>query len=172
MSNLAAALHASPATTGSADSRRKSLELITFAREGLLGVLDGLTLAQVNMVPAGFNNNLAWQLAHVIAVEQKYIYEKGGLPVNIDPAIIEAYGNGTKPEKDLTQAELDDFKKLAIATIEKLAADCESGHFDNYAPHALRHIQIQNIDDALQFILFHEGLHVGAARDLRRAVTA
>jgi hypothetical protein len=151
-------------------NRQMCLDFITHARNSLIETLDGLTLEQINRVPPGFNNNLAWQLGHVIAVDQRYIYEKGGLSISVEEALLDAYGNGTKPEKDITQEELDALKAKARATIEKLKADCAGNHFDNYASHSMGNFKFNTIDDALPLLLFHEGLHLGAAKDLRRAV--
>lgn len=153
-------------------NRQTAFDLFTFARAGLLQTIEDLTLAQINLVPAGFNNNLAWQLAHVIAVDQKLIYDRGGLPMHVDAAMYDTYGNGTKPERDITQQELDTLKKLAMETVEKLKADCAANRFDSYTPHKLRDLTFNTVDDALGFILLHEGMHMGAARDLRRAVLA
>lgn len=153
-------------------NRQTLIDIFTFARTGLLSAFEGLTLEQINRIPAGFNNNLAWQLGHVIAVDQACIYQRGGFDMMVEDTMYGVYGNGTKPEKDITQDELDALKKLALATVEKLKADLDSNLFETYKPHNIRNLTFNTVDDVIAFILLHEGMHMTAAKALRDAVLA
>jgi hypothetical protein len=70
--------------------------------------LKGYSLAQLNSIPQGHNNNLIWNIAHIIVVQQMLVYKLSGLPMKISDTLVEKYKKGTKPEQDATQAEVDE----------------------------------------------------------------
>ena len=151
----------------------KTTDFIAYSRDQMVKSLDGLTTEQINQIPDGFNNNLIWNLAHVVSVQQGYLYGKAGLTPTIDATLISDYGNGTFPKDFVDQAEIDTIKQLALSTVDKLQHDIEQGTFANFPQTTItaKAIQMNGIDDALEFILFHEGLHLGTVKALHRAVT-
>ncbi len=138
----------------------------------MVTMLDGLTVEQVNEIPNGFNNNLIWNLAHMVSVEQGYLYGKGGITPPVDATLIADYGNGTFPKEFVSQDEITMIKELAISSVERLRQDVESGAFANFPPTTItpKAISLDTIHDALEFILFHEGLHLGTAKALKGAI--
>ena len=89
------------------DSARSALALHLKARENIAGLLAPFTLAQLNTVPAGFNNNLIWNAGHVIATCELLTYGLAGKPTPSDRAFIDRYRKGTRPEAPAGQAEAD-----------------------------------------------------------------
>ncbi|HEX5553733.1 MAG TPA: DinB family protein [Chitinophagaceae bacterium] len=148
-------------------------ENIRKVRAHLLGYIEGLTTEQINKIPTGFNNNIAWNLAHLVASQQGICYVRSGLETVVDKAFVEAYLPGTKPEKDLSTAEIETVRRLLISTVDRFEEDYQNKRFAKYTPATVRYgITLSNIEDALQFLPFHEGLHTGYIWALKRAVTA
>ncbi|NNL10061.1 MAG: DinB family protein, partial [Croceitalea sp.] len=50
------------------------------------------------LVPKGFNNNIWWNIAHVVVTQQKLVYGLSGLPLVIDDALVKKYEKGTYPK--------------------------------------------------------------------------
>lgn len=150
-----------------------TLELIAFGRQQLLEAIDGLTADQLNKTPAGLNNNIIWNVAHVIAVQAAYLYGKNNLASSIDAQLVADYANGTFPKEYVSQQDIDAIKQLAITSATDLANDVKNGVFQNYQPTTItpKKINLPTLDDALSFILFHEALHLGAVRILKRVVS-
>ena len=92
-------------------------------RKLLESIMENHTLEQLNKVPEGFNNNIIWNIAHTIVTQQLLVYKLSGLPSVLSDEMIEAYRKGTKTERDLTQAEVDEIKGLLFSTIEKTKED-------------------------------------------------
>ncbi len=151
----------------------QTTNFISFIREQFVKMLDDLTVEQINAVPPGFKNNLIWNLAHAISAQQAYLYGKAGLTPVADADLITDYGNGTVPKDFVDAAEIERIKQLAIFTATKLHDDVTSGVFGSYPAITItpRQIPLNNINDALEFILFHEGLHLGTAKALKAAVS-
>ena len=134
-------------------------------------ILENHSLVQLNKIPEGFSNNLIWNIAHIVVTQQLLVYKLSGLPTVVSDEIIEKYKKGTKPEHDATQSEVDEIKSLLFITIKKTKEDYDNGIFKNYNeyPTSTGFI-LNNVEDAMAFNNFHEGLHIGILMSLRKFV--
>ncbi|RVT98190.1 DinB family protein [Mucilaginibacter limnophilus] len=149
----------------------KAIEILYKPRTYLVKLIEGLTIEQLNQIPTGFNNNIIWNFAHMIAAQQGVCYIRAGLKTVIDEDLYMAYKPETKPEKFVDAAELDTIKQLAFFTLDKLEEDYHAGIFGGYIPWTTRYgVDINNIDEAIKFLPFHDGLHTGYIMAQRRAL--
>ncbi len=147
------------------------LDTIRKTRVFLLNLVKDLSLAQWNEIPSGYNNNIAWNLAHLVASQQGLCYTRSGNPVVIDEKFVAAYKSGSKPERDLSTEEVEEIKHLFFSTLDQLEQDYQKGIFSNYTPFTTRYqVELATIESAVEFLLFHEGLHLGYVMALRRAL--
>jgi hypothetical protein len=147
------------------------IEIIRKTRVNVLKMIDGLSIEQLNKVPEGFNNNLIWNIGHLVAAQQNICYKRAGFPFIIDETFFDAYKSETKPEGDVDEAGFEHIKQLLISTIDQLEIDYNNGIFTNYQTWATRYnFEISNIDEALNFLPFHEGLHTGYIMVLKRTL--
>lgn len=134
-------------------------------------IISGLTLEQLNTIPAGFNNNIAWNVAHLNATQQLLCYFNTGNKMLLSDAFIAAYKKGTAPQREMTQEELNqvlaDFKSLPI----QLEEDFSVGKLNNYNAYTTSvAVTIDSIEKAIAFNNFHEGIHLGYILALRKLV--
>ena len=149
----------------------KNFEIIRKTRQYLVRIADELTQGQLNAIPEGFNNNIVWNLGHVIAAQQGVCYMRGGLPILIEGELFGRYRPESKPSGLVNEAEVQQLKELLFSTIDNLEQDLRSNKFDGYIPWQTRYgVTINNIEDAVSFLSFHDGLHIGYIMALRRAV--
>lgn len=140
-------------------------------REILLKVLDNHSLEQLNKIPTGFNNNLIWNMAHCVASQQALVYKLSGLQTPVSEEFIAKYRKGTKPEGDVSQAEVDEIRALLSATLQQVEQDFENKIFVNYNEYTTSlGFTLRNVDDALNFNNFHEGIHTGIVMSIRKFV--
>ena len=104
----------------------QTFDITTTSRNILSQFLQGYTLEQLNTIPEGFNNNLIWNIGHIVVVQQMLVYKFSGLPMMISDEMVEKYKKGTKPEQDATQAEVDEIQSLLFETINQTKADLEN----------------------------------------------
>jgi hypothetical protein len=150
---------------------KRSLEILKYPRLNILNTIGHLSVEQLNKIPAGFNNNIAWNLGHMIASEQGICYKRSGLDTCVSEDFFNAYKSGTKPEKFITETEIEEIKELLFSTLEKLDADYNAGIFVNYSTFTTRYdVEISNIDEGIAFLPFHDGLHIGYIMSLRKLV--
>ncbi|WP_304140471.1 DinB family protein [Mesoflavibacter zeaxanthinifaciens] len=141
------------------------------SRKFLKDLLENLTLEQLNKVPEGFNNNIIWNVAHTIVTQQLLVYNLSAIPMIISDELVEMYRKGTKVERDVTQAEVDLIKGLLFSTIEKTKEDYENRIFQTYHEYTVTtKSTLTNVDEAIAFNNFHEGIHLGYILALKRCI--
>lgn len=149
----------------------KTIETIKETRLNLLKFVDDLTVDQLNEVPQGFNNNIIWNLGHVAAALLGVCYLRAGLKTRIDEAFYLRYKPDTKPEGYIDGSEVEKIKSLLFSTLGQFETDYRENLFVNYTAWTTRYgVELKDINDAVQFLLFHEGLHLGYVMALKRLV--
>jgi len=139
----------------------KQLEAILTNRKTLAYTISKLDLNALNKVPDGYNNNILWNLGHLISVSQSLIYGLGGEKYRVDKEVVKRFAPGTQPEV-YTQDDLDLINSLLVSSIEALIEDCKEGKFSNYKEYLTRtRFMIDDLESALLFNVYHEGYHMG-----------
>jgi hypothetical protein len=140
-------------------------------REVLLKFLDNYSLEQLNKIPQGFNNNIIWNAAHCIAVQQALVYKLSGLPTMVSKEFILKYSKGAKPEGDVNQDEVDEIKILLSTTLHQTQKDFDDRIFVNFQEYTTSlGNTLRDIHGALEFNNYHEGLHTGVIMSIRKFV--
>lgn len=143
------------------------------SRKILSQYLENYTLEQLNKVPVGFNNNLIWNIAHIVVVQQMLVYNLSGLPMMISPEMVEKYKRGTKPEADVSQEEVDKIKALLFETIAQTKSDFENNRFATTTYNTFTTqlgFTMKTAEEAMQFNYFHEAMHVGMMMSIRKFI--
>jgi len=133
--------------------------------------IDNHSLEDLNKVPEGFNNNIIWNIAHTIVTQQLLVYKLSGLPMVISDAMVDDYRKGTKTERDVSQAEVDQIKALLFSPIEKTKEDFNTGVFKTYTEYTVSTTStLTKVEEAIAFNNFHEGIHLGYILALRKSL--
>ena len=134
------------------------------------GLLEQFTLENLNKIPDGFNNNIIWNIGHIIATQQLLVHKLSGVPMSVSDAFIDTYRKGTKPERAVSQAEVDEIALLLFSTIEKSQDLYKQGAFKNFKEYTLstNNGVLKSVENAMEFNNFHEGLHLGSIIALKR----
>jgi hypothetical protein len=148
---------------------QNTFEVNRTSRKILGGFFENYSIEQLNKIPEGFSNNLIWNLGHIVVTQQLLVYKLSGLPMMISDEMVELYRKGTKPERDATQAEVDEIKALLYKTIDQIEMDYNKNIFVNYQeyPTSTGYI-LKSAKGAIEFNNFHEGLHIGILMSIRK----
>ncbi len=124
-------------------------------------------------IPKGFNNNIWWNIAHVMVTEQKLIYGLSGLPLGVSEEMIAKYGKGSFPQENPSDTEMALIKTLLLALPEKTRSDYNNGVFADFKSYmTTTKVELNAVEDAIAFNAFHEGLHLGSIMALARVLKA
>lgn len=149
-----------------------TFQVLNNTRAILAKIINDNSLKDLNKIPKGFNNNIIWNIVHIVVSEQLLAYKLSGLPSMLPDEIINKYRKDTKPESDATQEEVNEIKHLLFSTLENTKTDYNDGVFKTYNAYTVSTTgnTLTNINEALQFILIHEGIHYGYVLALLKAI--
>ena len=141
----------------------KVFELTKNNRKAVLELVKTLSIDQLNYIPAGFNNNILWNVGHMIAIQQLIVYGLGKVPFAIEDAIVMGFKNKTKPEGPYTMEVANRIFELFIATAEQMEDDYKAGKFVDVTPFISKshNATYEGAEGLITFNLYHEGLHTG-----------
>lgn len=133
--------------------------------------LDQFNLDQLNRIPKGFNNNILWNIAHTVVTQQLLVYKISGLDMHIPKEWVGLFSKGTKPERTYTAEEVIAIDAALFSTHDALEKDISAGVFKEYTPYTTSTgMVLDSVETTLNFILFHDGIHLGSILALAKLV--
>lgn len=146
-------------------------EILKKNRALILKITDDFTLDQLNKIPNGFGNNIIWNMAHLAAIQQILCYKLSGLPMHVSDDMAAKYMKGSRPNVDVTQEEVDEIKELFISLPNQFEKDYNANVFKEYEAYTTSlNVTLVDIDTAIAFNNFHEGIHLGVILALKKLV--
>ncbi len=145
------------------DFSMQSLNYARVVRRKMLAIVDSLSVDQLNEIPIGCNNNIAWHLGHLVVSSPLLCYERTAVDAQRIVPFADRYRNGTKPEAWIEQSEIDALKALLWTSIEAIEEDYKQGIFKNteaYSTHTFA-LMLHTIEDVLECCALHDTLHLG-----------
>ncbi|MGH2665512.1 DinB family protein [Flavobacterium sp.] len=148
-----------------------TFEISHTSRNVLSTFLENHTLEELNKVPDGFSNNLIWNIAHIIVVQQMLVYKLSGLPMMVSDEMVEKFKRGTKPETDISQEEVDQIRELIFSTLEQSKEDFANDIFDQYMPFTTTTgFHVKSAHFAMEFSNYHEAMHLGVMMQIKKFI--
>ena len=138
-------------------------------RELIAQVLADVTQDEWFAIPAGRGNNLAWNLAHIVTVEQALTYGLSKQPMGIPKEYISLYSQGSSPAKWEALPDIGEFLGLLKALPPKTGEDYAAGTFAGYRPITTSTgVHLATVEEAIAFNNFHEGIHTGIMMSIKK----
>lgn len=149
----------------------RSFEINISNRKILQKFIENYSIDQLNTIPIGFNNNLIWNIGHIIGTQQRLIYRLSQLPINVPDQIDDNYRRGTKPEYFVELDEVSEIESLLFNPIYQTQKDLESGVFSSFSPFTtMTGYTIQSVEDAIEFNNTHEAIHIGIMMSIAKLI--
>lgn len=143
-------------------AKTKHFDFLLSIRKNLLTYLDNLTPEQLGYIPIGFSNNIFWNIAHCIAVQQFLCYQLSGNKLLISNDFLEKYNRGTFPQKIApSKGEIYQVKELLLSTVNQLQEDYQTRLFNEFPTVKVGLFCIDTIEDAMYVNNMHESRHLG-----------
>ena len=150
----------------------QTIDKILKARRYIIDRTSDLSAEQLNLCPPGFNNNIIWNLGHLVAAQEGICYRRSGLPTVIGEDFFATYKPGSRPERPTTDEEVTRVRELLTASVEKLQEDYDRAIFGEYKTWTNRYLmEINSIDTGIDFVLFHDAYHGGVIDAIKKIVT-
>lgn len=146
-------------------------EITLQSRKVLYKILKNTPVEQLVKIPDGHRNNIWWNIAHVLVTQQILVYKLTGLQMRVPQELVDKFMKGTVPDGIATDAEIKMVSAFLFSTLEWTKEDYEAGLFKEYQEYTTsNNVTLKNIDDAIAFNIFHEGLHLGVILSLQKTI--
>lgn len=124
-------------------------------------------------VPENFNNNIFWNVSHVLVTQQLLVYKLSKLHTRLDWGLVKKYSKGTFPEKGVSEEEVQLVAKGLLDTPKWVKEDYQKGIFKDYEPYTTSaNVTLNSAEDAIAFNIFHLGLHMGTVQAIQKKLLA
>lgn len=148
-------------------------EVLNAIRNKFLKLMDEHSEEQLFVVPAGFNNNILWQIGHSVVSHQRLLYLRSGLEMNVSESYVHNFKIGTSPAMWTKDVSISEVRDSLFSTIRQFQKDWEAGIFVDYEEIQTSFgISLTNSHEAFAFSNVHESLHYGNAFAISRVVKA
>lgn len=149
----------------------KQFELLSTTRQNILNVLKQSSSESLFTIPKGFNNNIFWNIMHVMASQQLLIYGLSQTPFHLDKDFVLQYKSGTKPSGETNLSMIDFAKNNLLSTVKQLSDDYQQAIFGGFKTIRTSYgLELQNIEDAIYFNNLHEAMHYGQIKMLQKVL--
>jgi len=132
--------------------------------------VEGLSKEQLLAVPDGAENNILWNVGHIVLTNYRLLYRPAGATVPVPSTWDGWFLPGTSPAGwGATPPSADDVLKEFHAQNDRIQADYAAGLLKTYKPFTLKSgASLNSLEEGLVFNQMHEGIHIGAIIALRR----
>jgi hypothetical protein len=149
-----------------------SLALLKATRQKFISLIDELSIEELNEIPKGFNNNIAWNFGHAVVSAYLLAYVRTGVNPSIQIPLADKYKIGTKPESFIGKDEIESLKKLSTDFFIKIEKDISENKFQSLVSYNTISfgVEMTNIEEYLAVIWGHETLHYTTALCMKKMI--
>jgi len=150
---------------------KKEFEILKITRNNILKAIQNLSDEQLMKVPQGYNNNILWNMGHVVSSGQKLIYGNASVPMRINEDYPAFFGKGSNPRQWQSTPDIHKVKEYLTSTPALLEEDYNKGIFKSYKEYETSYgFLITNVNDAISFCNIHDALHLGIIMAQKKVV--
>jgi len=142
-------------------------------RRVFVALVNSLTVEQLNIRPPGFNNNIAWNMGHIVVTTPALCYQRSGVNPDFPIPLQAAYRKDSRPTYAIQSSEISFLKELMEYSISQIEKDYSAGVFSNgFVPFSTSTYgaELNSIEEVLITTLMHDNLHLGYAQAQRRII--
>ena len=141
------------------------------SRTFALTIADGLSMADLVRIPAGWRNNVLWHLGHLAVTLPLLTRGLAGLDLQVPPDLVAGCRKGSSPAEWAAPPDLGQIRRLLTEQPDALRADYAAGRFASFRSYTTSTgAVLDGVETAVHFNNVHEGIHVGQLLLLRRAL--
>jgi len=132
-------------------------------RQLVLGQLQEVSEAQMDIQPEGFRNSVRWNVGHIVYWSDKYAALCFGSPSALPASYETLFNSGTKPSDwTVTPPSKEELIGLLAAQLARMS-ELTPGMLERrlQSPYELGPFQFATAGELYNFALIHEALHLG-----------
>ena len=138
-------------------------------RYHMLKELKGLTPEELLAIPDSRDDNVLWNVGHLLCSLSRLTYVRSGHPLPIPENYLSLFGKGTDARQWTSAPETEEVLERFASVLDRIEADYVKGLFEVYETLEIApgHT-IDTVEEAIAFHCFHEGLHIGMVISIKQ----
>ncbi len=141
---------------------KQAIDMLIQIRTRLARSLEECSTEELLWVPTGLRNNILWNAGHLLVSQQGLHYWPAGAELHVSSELVHQFRKGSSPSDWTETPDVDLVLRLLTEVPERLPEDYASGRLSTYQGYTTSTgFQMDSIEAAITFNLFHEGLHTG-----------
>lgn len=150
----------------------EALKLFKYSRTSTLILLNNIDESKWDTQPEGYPNNIRWNAGHVYVTAEDFLKDADQNYDVTRPEWDELFLDGTRPSEWGDNVPSKDEIVSALEEQEKRIEEYFKNKLQNKAS-KVRDINgtlLDTVDASLQFVTWHEGIHLGVTKSLKDAL--
>lgn len=148
-----------------------TMKLFKYNRTSTLILLPKLDESLWDIQPENWPNTIRWNAGHVYAETERFLNDADQEYEIIRPDWMDLFLDGTRPSEWTEEDQVPSKEEIieALKEQEKRIETFFEGKLNNKADKVrdLNGTLLDTVDAALQFVTWHEGIHLGVVKSLR-----
>ncbi len=135
----------------------------------MLRELEGLSHEDMLSIPEGRDDNVLWNVGHLLCSLSRLTYVFSGYPLPIPEHYLQLFGKNTNALDWQETPNVDEVLAYFNSVPDQIEADFRAGKFLEYTPLKLPEGHtVESVEEAVAFHCFHEGLHIGMVISIKQ----
>lgn len=150
----------------------ESMDMFKYNRTSTLILLPKLDENIWDIQPENFPNTIRWNAGHIYAEAEGFLHDADHHYEVIRPDWMDLFLDGTRPSEWEGNIPTKDEIIDALKEQEKRIETFFEGKYHNKASKVrdINGLMLETVDSSLQFVTWHEGLHLGILKSLRLVI--
>ena len=146
------------------------LDKLAEGRNLLLDRTKDLTLDQYNRIPLGFNNNIIWNMGHILVVSEDLLYENSPYQRPVHELVKSRFEKGSVPDEIVGEDDILLIRHSLQQTAQYYKI-CTGMDKPGNEIASVNHSGLTVISyEAMRFLIFHEDMHCRRIAQLMEVV--
>ncbi|KIL42205.1 hypothetical protein SD70_01210 [Gordoniibacillus kamchatkensis] len=144
---------------------------LRFVRGNTILQVTGMSEEKTCIVPRGFNNNVLWNLGHILLIHEKFSFALTNEKMELPNHFAELFATGTKPENWGMQVPgLDEIILLLSNQIDRIEQSLKHRLEEELEKQFVTStgLELSTVKECLSFCLYHEGMHFATIKAIKQ----
>lgn len=148
------------------------MRMFTYSRTSTLILLNKIDESKWDIQPEGFPNTVRWNAGHVFCTAEEFLHDADANYEMTNPAWNDLFLDGTRPSEWPEEVPSPAEIKAALKEQDKRIMDYFSNKLANSASVArdVNGWELDTVQASLQFVTWHEGIHLGFTNGLGKVL--
>ncbi|NEU32230.1 DinB family protein [bacterium LRH843] len=149
-----------------------TLHQFQYSRTSTLIALTNIDKDLWDVHPSGYPNTIRWNAGHIYVTAEEFLNKADNNYKITHPEWIQFFIDGTHPDHWNNEVPILEDIMTALKEQDERITNYFSGKLRNDASETvtLHALSIDTVDASLQFVTWHEGIHLGIMKSLKLAI--